>query len=133
MNDEVPHASELSFSHSLDGLRRLLASLEQDWSNDLVRQLFLRLLRADLRTLWHLCRSSQRELCAMLELAAARVHPDSLSHEQVAALRSTLGLLERETPTDANLNECHDRLTAVSLPPAFALDSETVQSYLDEF
>jgi len=110
----------------------LLSSLEQDWSNELVRQLFPRLLEADLRTLWHLCRPSQRELCAILELAAAHIHPDSLTHEQAAAMRFAFDLLEQETLTNADLNECHERLTAAGLPPAFALDTETVQSYLDE-
>jgi len=126
------HPSEVSFSQCLRSLRQLLASMEQDWSNDLVRQLFPRLLRADVRALWHLCQPSQRELCAILELAAAHIRPDSLTHEQVAAIRFAFDLLEREALTDADLNETHERLTAAGLPPAFALDAETVQSYLDE-
>jgi len=106
--------------------------LEQEWSNDLTRQLFSRLLQADLRVLWRLSRSPQRELCAMLELAATHLRSDSLTHEQVASLRFVFDLLERETLIDTDLNECHERLTAAGLPPAFALDMETMQSYLDE-
>ncbi|MFQ5813682.1 MAG: antitoxin family protein [Anaerolineae bacterium] len=131
LTDDAP-SNEVSFSQCLGGLRQLLASLEQDWSNDLVRRLFPQLLRADLRALWHLCRPSQRELCAMLELAAAHLHRDSLTHEQIAAIRFAFDLLEREALTAADLNEAHERLTAAGLPPAFALDAETVQSYLDD-
>jgi hypothetical protein len=47
-------------------------------------------------------------------------------------MRFAFDLLERETLTDADLNESHERLTAAGLPPAFALDAEAVQSYLDE-
>jgi hypothetical protein len=131
LTDET-EAIELPFARCLEGLRHLLASVEQNSSDNLVRQLFPQLIRTDLRTLWHLSRPAQRELIASLELAAGHLRPEDLIREQIAALRFALGLLDRQSVANADLDECRERLTAAGLPPTFTLDAETVQSYLDE-
>ena len=121
----------LSLKDYLVELRRLLASVEQNWSNDLVRQLFREPFQAELRKLWRLCQPSQREVCSMLTLATTHID-SSLTDEQVAAIDFALDLLEQDTLTDLDLDACHERLTDVELPPAFAFNSEIVQSYLEE-
>lgn len=113
-------------------LRRLLASLEENWSSNLVRELFPKLLQDNLRLLWRIAQPSQRKVCSMLVLAASNIDPDRLTHQQIAAIHFALDLLEQKSVTDADLDACDERLTAVNLPPAFALDAETVQSYLEE-
>jgi predicted DNA-binding antitoxin AbrB/MazE fold protein len=95
LTDET-EAIELPFARCLEGLRHLLASVEQNSSDNLVRQLFPQLIRTDLRTLWHLSRPAQRELVASLELAAGHLRPEDLTREQIAALRFTLGLLDQQ-------------------------------------
>lgn len=121
----------LSLKHYLVELRRLLASVTQNWSNDLLCQLFREPFQASLRKLWHLCQPPQREVCSMLILATTHID-SSLTDEQVAAIDFTLDLLEQDTVTDADLDACHERLTEVELPPAFAFNSEIVESYLEE-
>ena len=121
-----------SFERQLVSTQQLLSAVENEWINDLVRDVFPRLLQEDLRTLWHLCQPPYSTLCAMLQLAAAHLQSDNLTHEQIAAIRLGLDFLSQPDLTEANIYECHQRLTASGLSPAFALDAETVQSYLDE-
>lgn len=123
---------EGSFKRYLATVRRLMASLQQNWSSHLVRQLFPKLLQDDLRTLSRLAQPPQSELCSMLFLAVTHIHQDKITKKQVTAIYFALDLLEQNTLTDADLDTCYERLIAVDLPPSFALDAETVQSYLEE-
>ena len=123
---------EISFKRYLATVRRLMVSLEQNWSSHLVRQLFPKLLQDDLRTLSRLAQPPQSELCSMLFLAVTHICTDKITKEQMAAIYFALDLLEQETLTNADLDACDECLTALDLPASFALDAETVQSYLEE-
>ena len=122
----------MSFKRYLLSIRQLMASLQQNSSSHLVRQLFPKLLQDDLRTLWRLAAPAQSELCSMLFLAVTNLSTKSITKDQITAINFALDLLERNTLTDADLDACDERLTAANLPPTLALGAEVVASYLEE-
>lgn len=121
-----------AFARQLLSLYQLLSTLEDEWENDLMREAVLQLLQADLRTLWHLTQSPARVLCAMLQLAAGHLQTATLAHAQIEAIRFVLDRLTDLAVTEAKIRLCHERLTAVGLPPSFAFPAEMIQSYGDE-
>ncbi len=121
-----------SFRHCVGNLRHLLTQVERHWAVDVARQTLPRVLRSELKTLWHLCEPPQRRLCAMLELSANHLDETQITLEQIAAFQFALDLLEKDPITELHLKTCRQQLTAVGLPPRFTLGDEVVQSYVDE-
>ncbi|MEM7533921.1 MAG: antitoxin family protein [Chloroflexota bacterium] len=122
-----------AFHRRLATIHDVLSQVEQEWSNNAVRHMFPQILRTDLKMLWHLCKPPQRELCTMLELSAIHLNSEDLTHEQVSAFRSGIGLLESDKIQSNDFDACYDRLIDVGLPPSFSYDDAVVESYLDEF
>lgn len=122
----------LSFQRALADLQRLLQSVEQNWSNALVRQVFIQLIEPQLRTLWRFAPPSLSELCGLLVLAASHVDAKQLTLEQLQALHFGLSLLTRPTVTDVDLDELQDRCILAGIPPALTFPTAMVQSYIDE-
>ena len=94
-----------AFQRQLATIRRLLVSVENDWNDDLVRQCFPSILQSDLHTLWQVGREPQRTLCALLQLSAAQLKPDQLTHKQIEAIRFALDNLAQPSLTEAE-NSC---------------------------
>lgn len=122
----------LAFKRQIMSIRRLLTTVEEAWEDELVRDVFPTILRADLHTLWQVGCEPHRTLCALLQLAAARLQAEQLTHEQIAAIRFALDHLAQSSFTEADIFACHARLLDANFPPAFALDAEAIQSYVDE-
>lgn len=130
--DQEPGEYALSFQRALTDLRRLLQSVEQNWSNALVRQVFVQLLEPQLRTLWRFAPPFLSELCGLLVLAASHVDAKQLTHAQLQALHFGVSLLTHPTVTDADLDEVQDRCILAGIPPALTFPAVMVQSYIDE-
>jgi len=129
---EEPGEYALSFQRALTDLRRLLQSVEQNWSNALVRQVFVQLIEPQLRTLWRFAPPVLSELGGMLVLAASHVDAKQLTHEQLQALHFGVSLLTRPMVTDADLDDLQDRCILAGIPPALTFPATMVQSYVDE-
>lgn len=122
-----------AFQRRLVIIHELLAEIEENWENESDQEIFPQILQIDLKLLWHLCQTSHREFCAMLELSAMHLEPNELTLEQVAAFRLGLGIIEQEVIAQKDMDHIHDLLIDAGLPPSFSFDHATVQSYLDEF
>lgn len=120
------------FNHSLLELYALLDAVEKGWTNQTVRQLFPQMLEHDLRVLWHQSKPFQRELCAMLTLAATHIKPNTLISPQISAIRGCLHFLEQDELSEKDLAQCHEELTNASLHTSFAFDETVIQSYFNE-
>lgn len=122
----------MAFRRLLGSSQRLLDNAEVSWTDELVWATFLRLLRDDFHMLWKLSREPQRELCALLQLSVARLQPARLNQTQLTAIRAALDLLAQPALSEVDIRAGHNRLIAAGLPPAFSLDVEAIQSYVDE-
>ncbi|MEZ4862200.1 MAG: antitoxin family protein [Caldilineaceae bacterium] len=129
---EIGYRQTDSFRHCISNLRHLLTQVERHWAVDEARQTLPRVLRSELKTLWHLCEPPQRKLCAMLELSAKHLDEAQITHEQIAAFQFALEQLEKDPITEIDLKTCRQQLIAVGLPPRFTLGDEVVQTYVDE-
>lgn len=129
---QEPAEYALSFQRALADLRRLLQSVEQNWSNALVRQVFVQLIEPQLRTLWRFAPPLLSELGGMLVLAATHLDAQRLTQEQLQALRVGVSLLAHPTVTDTELDEWQDRCILAGIPPALTFPEAMVQSYIDE-
>lgn len=122
----------LAFKRQIMSIRRLLTTVEDAWNDELVRDVFPTILRADLHTLWQVGCEPHRTLCALLQLSAARLQPEQLTHEQITAIRFALDHLAQPSLTEAEILASHSRFLDANFPPAFVLDAEAIQSYIDE-
>lgn len=131
----IPQGNDLhilALDRQLMSIHHLLTTVEDAWDDDLVRDVFLTILRADLHTLWRLSGEPHRELCALLQLATARLQPHQLTHEQITVFRAALDLLAQPILSETEIIACHSHLIASGLTSAFSLNTEAIQSYVDE-
>lgn len=132
-NDHGSRVQTTTFQQYVIRLRAALPQLAKKWSEELVQQTFIKIFRDDLQTLWYLCPISHRDLCAMLLLAIQGDPKERLAAPQLAALQFVLNKLEQPELTEADVEECHEKLLAADLFLSFDLDNNALQSYLDEF
>lgn len=122
----------VAFRRLLASMRQLLDNAEEAGATELVRATVLRMLRDDLQLLWKLSQEPQSDLCSLLQLALARLQPAQATRTQLAVIRSTLDLLAEPTLNEADVHASHEHFIAAGFPPAFSLDDEAIQSYVDE-
>ena len=122
----------LAFKRQLARTQELLLTYEKEQESDLVRRVFLQILQTDLHTLWHLMQPPRRMLCTMLLLSARHLQPDTISPEQIAAIRFVLDRLATPTFAETDIDLCRERLISAGLPSSFAFPPAVIQSYLDE-
>lgn len=128
---------EAAYQRALGELQRFLLTVEQNWANPLVQQVFVQRIETNLRALWRLADPDVRELCGMLVMASVQVQPEQTPQAQLQAFLVGVGLLEKASLdkyplTDNDLDRCYDQLTLAGLPPSLSLPEKVVQSYLDE-
>lgn len=121
-----------AFQRRLMNLYALLLDRAENGAINNDAQLFPQILQSDLKMLWYLCKPTQRDFCAMLELAALHLDGEQLTAEQVTAFQFGLERLEQEQVTKNDFDHCYEMLVAAGLPPSFSFDDETVKSLLDE-
>lgn len=110
-----------AFRRRLAALHDLFLQIEQDWSNDLVRQLFPQILQTDLKMLWHLCQPPHSEFCAMLELSAMHLEQHELTLKHVAVFQFGIELLDNDELTEADFDACYERLVDAELFPSLPI------------
>lgn len=121
-----------NFLHYLAHVHNLLNKVVDGWESDLVRTVFVELLRPRLHSLWYLAQPPRRTLCTLLLLSASHLEPDTLTHKQIEALQFVLDRLASSTFTEAAIDDSREQLIDAGLPTSFAFPSEMTQSYLDE-
>ncbi|MFZ4656666.1 MAG: type II toxin-antitoxin system prevent-host-death family antitoxin [Caldilineaceae bacterium] len=116
-------------------LRHLLQQInaaEAQWDDQQARQTFITDFPASTYTLWKACPESAQDMCIVLDLAACRLSLETLSRQQLAALRQCLLLLQDGGPDDATVELCEQQLIEAGLPPIMGGSDSLVALYMDE-
>lgn len=116
-----------AFQRRLLIIRDLLTELKETLGNSADQKIFLQILQADLKMLWHLCQPVQREFCAMLELSAMHLNANNVTLAQIAAFRFGLEIIGQDEITKTEIDRYHDLLIDADLLLSFRFDQKTAE------
>ncbi|MEZ4865416.1 MAG: hypothetical protein R3C14_29170 [Caldilineaceae bacterium] len=130
--EELQRKERQFFQIQLRQLDQQLDGAEKQWVDSNARRRFVDAFPTGTHALWKLCPADAQDLCVTLDMAAHRLSMESVTIEQLAALRHCLRLLQDGAPTETAIESCERQLLASGLSTLMSGSESLVQLYMDE-